>query len=898
MTEALQKKVQGMLNEEKFTRQVLSAYSIDKFKELDVTLKEAREEGVLGELKDFCDEHLSHTKNSIIAVYFSGMAALSEQRIDDVALVNLVAIFVDNHKWNIVKYLCDRILEYGESKFALRILADCYKNDDKESELYGVWERLVKIDPEEADIAKLLAEKAEKEGDKDKAADFFKKALHRYINKQLFTNVREIWLKLLEYQGEDIDLFLHVQAKVAKNISREKAAVLLNDVYALRRKRGDVDSSIYILKLILDYNDKDAEARKNLTECFREKYARHSQLEEWIKASNLTQNYRNVYDAIADFEKHIAFDKGNYVFHKEWGVGKISRTEGDDIVVNFAKKREHEMSLKMAVNALKTLTKDHIWVLKATCKKEDLRNRIKNEIDWALKTIIKSFGNACGLKRIKLELTPSILTPSEWTSWSSSAKSILKSDPSFGVSPNDIDVYLVRDRPVSIDEKLYIQFKAEKKFYKRVEIMRNFVQEKDFEVDGDYFTEMFSYFTAFLKNPAVINDSVIASYLFIKEILGRFPGAAYNIQLNFIELFEQLPENVYPVLMEIKDARLRDDFIKSIKLFVLKWEDYYIKLFPYILQASLLEELEKNGAGEKITAMILNCYYNYKDSCDAVVWLYSNYRENELYKKTGVSEEKELITLIYILENTYHAIENHRNTTENRKTNKQVYSILFQNEKLLYSWLDKSDRDVISRIWTLLYDIKDLDPEDKQNFKNKILEKYPDFKFKAGVSEKPAQSRGLIVTLAKLNEKKKQMEKLQNEDVAANAKEIAFALSLGDLRENAEYKAAKEKQEILNSTITKLKNELERAQPFDPRTVNTERVSFGTKITLNNGASGEEEVYSILGPWESDPNNKIISYLSPFGSALMNKKAGETFEFSIDNQKTPFTVKEITAAVF
>ncbi|MDR2491611.1 MAG: transcription elongation factor GreA, partial [Spirochaetaceae bacterium] len=142
----------------------------------------------------------------------------------------------------------------------------------------------------------------------------------------------------------------------------------------------------------------------------------------------------------------------------------------------------------------------------------------------------------------------------------------------------------------------------------------------------------------------------------------------------------------------------------------------------------------------------------------------------------------------------------------------------------------------------------------------------------------------------------KQLDRLQNEEVPANAKEIAFALSLGDLRENAEYKAAKEKQELLNSTIAKLKNEIERAQPFDPRTVNTERVSFGVTVTLSNGATREDEMYSILGPWESDPNNRIISYLSPFGAALINKKTGETFEFMIDNKKVPFTVKEMRAA--
>ena len=57
------------------------------------------------------------------------------------------------------------------------------------------------------------------------------------------------------------------------------------------------------------------------------KYKGHSHLDEYIKSSNLNQNYRNVFEAINDFEKHIAFDKNNYVFHRNWGVGQIKKLE-------------------------------------------------------------------------------------------------------------------------------------------------------------------------------------------------------------------------------------------------------------------------------------------------------------------------------------------------------------------------------------------------------------------------------------------------------------------------------------------------------------------------------------------------------------------------------------------
>jgi len=117
------------------------------------------------------------------------------------------------------------------------------------------------------------------------------------------------------------------------------------------------------------------------------------------------------------------------------------------------------------------------------------------------------------------------------------------------------------------------------------------------------------------------------------------------------------------------------------------------------------------------------------------------------------------------------------------------------------------------------------------------------------------------------------------------------------LRENAEYKAAKEKQEQLNSQIAKLKEDLERAQLFDPNSINTSKVSFGTKVLLLNETSGQREEYTILGPWESNPENNIISYLSPFGGAILNRTEGEKFEFVINNERISYVVEKITPAV-
>ena len=128
MSDALIKDVQDMLNEEKWTRAAITNYSKNNFIELSTFIEKAKNENCIDEVKEVCDEHLSHTKNSIISLYLSGMFALKKKTLDNSALVTLVTIFLDNHKTTVVKYLCETILTEDESnKFALRTLKSLLK---------------------------------------------------------------------------------------------------------------------------------------------------------------------------------------------------------------------------------------------------------------------------------------------------------------------------------------------------------------------------------------------------------------------------------------------------------------------------------------------------------------------------------------------------------------------------------------------------------------------------------------------------------------------------------------------------------------------------------------------------------------------------------------------------
>jgi transcription elongation GreA/GreB family factor len=75
--------------------------------------------------------------------------------------------------------------------------------------------------------------------------------------------------------------------------------------------------------------------------------------------------------------------------------------------------------------------------------------------------------------------------------------------------------------------------------------------------------------------------------------------------------------------------------------------------------------------------------------------------------------------------------------------------------------------------------------------------------------------------------------------------------------------------------------------------VNTDTVSFGTKVILKNLETGGEELYSLLGPWESDPVNNVISYRSPLGVELLNHRVGDELKFSISDRKFHYAVQGI-----
>lgn len=884
--------IKTLLTEEKWTRASINTYTVPAFQEIDETLKEYTANDDLLEMKAVCEEHIKKNKNSIIAMYVSGSVSLSRKSLDYGNITSLIEMFNENNKPNVVEFLCEKVLKNFEDKYVLRVLASVYEKAHKEEAMYELYERLVAVDFEETDLLLVIAKRYLQNGDKNGALSFYKKAFQRYLNVQNFQAVQDVWDLLLTLIPDDFSYLLGLAHKIIDRFNGEGGMKVLTQLFQLSIEKDNLDQAITSLKLMLATEPHSEWAREQLVSIYRKKYAGHSRLESCIDLSNLDKSYRDIHLAIDEFEKNIAFDKGSFVYHKTWSIGRIQEITHEKVIIDFASKRDHVMSLSMAFSSLQVLPKQHIWVLKSVFPKDKLKAKFIQDIPWGLRTLITSNNNAATMKEMKSEIVPSILTAKEWTSWLNKAKKVLMSDPLIGFLPNENDVYTVRDTPISYEEKSLVIFRNEKRFYQKVKVIRDFLEHGD--VESDFFIEMVKYFRDQCSMYQGVNDQVISSLLLVQDLSARYPFIHEIDNTSFKHLYGLL-DSVPQTFKAIEDSELKKAFISQ----VVVTEDpekvpyVLVSLYPYYLTSFIMDTLREQGKKKVIEDMFKKACRNYKENADLFTYLSRTYDKKFWEKKIKIPFETLVTSQLQLLDFAFNAIEAKKSTVENKKIAKTLLTILFE-ERTLFDYLSTCNEGQAQRINFIIQRMQGLDPSRKIEVKHAILERFPEFTFLGEeMSSTEMVSSGLLVTKQRYIDKQNELERIMNVDIPENSKEIGEALALGDLRENSEFKAAKEKQGILNTTMMRLTDEISKATVVTTENVDDSKISFGTLATLKNNITGDTVQYKILGPWESEPKDNIISYLAPFGAKLLNKKEGEQFTFEINEQPYDFTVISI-----
>ncbi len=148
----------------------------------------------------------------------------------------------------------------------------------------------------------------------------------------------------------------------------------------------------------------------------------------------------------------------------------------------------------------------------------------------------------------------------------------------------------------------------------------------------------------------------------------------------------------------------------------------------------------------------------------------------------------------------------------------------------------------------------------------------------------------LQATYAKLST---ELEYLKTVERIEIANIIDVARELGDLKENAEYHAAKDRQGLMEKRISELTDLTSRAHVVDPSKLPHKRISFGSTVTLVDQDTDEEFIYTIVGGQESDPEVGLISIYSPMARALLSKEEGDEVTLQLQGSTKQFDIEKI-----
>ena len=151
-----------------------------------------------------------------------------------------------------------------------------------------------------------------------------------------------------------------------------------------------------------------------------------------------------------------------------------------------------------------------------------------------------------------------------------------------------------------------------------------------------------------------------------------------------------------------------------------------------------------------------------------------------------------------------------------------------------------------------------------------------------------------VMTKTGYEDLKEKLKKMKSVDRQQIIKEIRVAAAHGDLSENAEYDAAKEKQSFIEGKIKEIEQRIGSAQVIDISTLSADRVVFGATVKLEDEDKGDEVVYSIVGVDEADISINKISISSPIARALIGKEEGDSVQVRAPGGVRNYLILEIT----
>jgi len=575
--------------------------------------------------------------------------------------------------------------------------------------------------------------------------------------------------------------------------------------------------------------------------------------------------------------------ESGYCMHRTWGLGKITTVDTVLLrfLIDFPDKPEHSMDLGFAAKSLSPLAKDHVLVKVATDLQGLQEMAAVNHIDL-IKLVLKSYGGSATVAQIQDALVPDVIGD-DWRKWWEAVRKEIKKDGHFRVPVKKSEPIEYNEEVVSLQARLLGDMQLARGLKAKLAVAMEILKSQD---DLENVTEAYQLAMGlldhelpnYLKNqPELVLDAIFARNDMRKALRIEANGEQIEDQAVW-DLINDLP-----AFMEALPATRNKLALASYKHHHPEsWEADFTDLLNQSqmkLAGDIVQLFNDAGKADEIKETLSRLVNQHQASSELMLWLGKS-RSDTYADILGPEVFRAMIT----------AMERDQ---FNEKRTSRLNDFIMGDMDLLPELIETADLEVVKDLTRALQFSSCFDDMDKRSLLGRIVKIYPAIQALISGEATTSEDRGLLVSWDSLLRRRSEYTELVQKKIPENSKEIAVARSYGDLRENHEYKAAKEMQKILMKRKAELEMDLTRARGTDFAEVNTSSVNPGTRVRVKELSQQKDEIYTILGAWDSDPESGIISYLSPFAKNLISKSVGDTFEMTQDHEVRKYLIESI-----
>jgi transcription elongation GreA/GreB family factor len=577
-------------------------------------------------------------------------------------------------------------------------------------------------------------------------------------------------------------------------------------------------------------------------------------------------------------------EPGASCLHKSWGFGRVAEWSllTGQIVVDFESKKGHVMQAQYAADTLQPIPSSHILAKKIS-EPEAIKTLAQQDPASLLRDILRDHGGKATIDQISASLAPQIFDSATFKKWWDGAKKKLKADGHFQLPSKRTEPVVLLAARLVPGKGLIEKFRGARHLKDQVAALDQITRALD---DLAHEVEELQALAAQIEDAAhkgrkLQSAQAVELLLARDEILARHqalkPGKDAP-QVGDILRAEQ--SRLAELLAALPAAKQRRCIEQLPEAFGERWVETALRLtqnVPARLVVEIARLLEKEGRSEELGAALARSISERSASSEILAWLCKE-RGGPFPDLFGADLFGAVLS----------ALERDQLA---EKRGARLHDVLLEDRSLVGDLLESAEPDRVRDAMRRLLLTPVFDDLNKRSLLARIVKLYPEMQSMiSGQTEEREET--LTVSWASLERRKAEFEDLVNRQIPQNTKDIAIARSYGDLRENFEFKSAKEQQRVLMRRRAEAERDLFRARGTNFENPDSTQVSIGTVVTFQDSA-GVEETYTLLGAWDSAPELGIISYKAVIGQALLGKSPGDKAQLPTETGSRSVTIRKI-----